>query len=267
MLAGLRHRLPVLVALFAQLAALVLAWLLLQLALAAGLRPGLLPVAVLQGLLAALLGQRLGLSPWWLPINLCFVPALLLVQGQALPPWLPLAGFVVLLLLNWNAIGERVPLYLTGRAAEQRLLQQLRVLPAGFVFVDLGCGLGGTLARLARACPEGRFVGVETAPLSCLLAWLRCLARGNCQVRLRSLWREELGGYDLVYCFLSPAPMPALWAKACREMRGDALLVSNSFAVPGVAAEQQWPLDDWRQSCLLVYRPGAQRPDGPVASG
>ncbi|HCW96485.1 MAG TPA: trans-aconitate methyltransferase [Pseudomonas sp.] len=268
MLAGLRRRLPVLVALFAQVIAVVIVWLLLYtLALAFGLRLGGIPAALLQGAVAAAVGQCLGLSKWWLPINLGFVPGLLLVQEQALPPSLLLAGFGLLLALNWNAIGERVPLYLTGRAAEQRLLQHLEQRPAGFTFIDLGCGLGGTLARLARACPEGCFVGVETAPLSFLLAWLRCLPRRNCRVRLRSLWREDLGRYDVVYCFLSPAPMPALWDKARREMRRDAQLISNSFAVPGKTPEEQWPIDDWRQSSLLLYRPAAHPPDGPRATG
>ena len=249
-------RFPALLALISQLLGLlitaVLLWLLARLG---GWTLSLMLSACLQGLLAALIGRRLGLPRWWLPINLCFLPGLVLAQGHALPPWLLLAGFVVLVLLNWNALFERVPLYLSGPQAERELIEHLARLPEGFRFIDLGCGLGGTLLRLAKACPQGHFTGVETAPLSFLLARVRCLLQPNCQVRFRSLWREPLGNYDRVYCFLSPAPMPALWQKACAEMRADARLISNSFEVPGVEAEAIVPLDDWRHSRLLVYRP------------
>ena len=64
---------------------------------------------------------------------------------------------------------------------------------------DLGCGLGDTPVDLSRRFPQATFVGVETAPLSFALAWLRCLPRRNCQVRYRDLWRVELGEFDVVY--------------------------------------------------------------------
>lgn len=249
-------RFPALLALISQLAGILSTWLLLWLlARLAGWTATPMLAAGLQGLLAALIGQRLGLPRWWLPINLCFMPGLVLTQGHTLPPWLLLCGFAVLLLLNWNALLERVPLYLTGSAAEQELHRRLDRLPAGFRFVDLGSGLGGPLLRLARAFPQGHFVGVESAPLAFLVCRVRCLLQPNCHVYLRNFWREPLAPYDVVYCFLSPAPMPALWSKACAEMRADALLISNSFAVPDAEPDEVVPLDDWRHSRLLVYRP------------
>lgn len=262
-------RFPALVALLGQVLSLMVSWLLLLvMARLLDWHVSLLTAACLQGVLAALLGHWLGLSRWWLPINLGFVPALVALQSHALPSWLMLVGFVVLLLLNWNALVERVPLYLTGTAAEQRLAQRLAELPPGFSFVDLGSGLGGTLVRLARTYPNARFLGVETAPMTFALCWLRCLPQRNCRVRLRSLWREPLGEHDVVYCFLSPAPMPALWLKARQEMRPEALLISNSFEVPEVDPEEVLPIDDWRRSRLLVWRPGAGgRPDEASPSG
>lgn len=261
-------RFPALLALFSQLSAFVISWiLLLVLARVSGWHVSLLVAACLQGLLAALLGQLFGLSRWWLPINLGFVPGLVLLQDHSLPPWLLLAAFMTLLLFNWNALVERVPLYLTGTATEQCLILRLAELPDGFRFIDLGSGLGGTLLRLARAYPAGHFVGVETAPLTFVLCWSRCLFQRNCRVRFCSFWRVSLDGYDVVYCFLSPAPMPALWKKARAEMQPGALLISNSFEVPGVETEEILPVDDWRHSRLLVWRPVALPPDGRHVSG
>ena len=261
-------RLPVLRALLAQLLALAAVWLLLLgLAGVLGIRPNLVVVALAQGCLAALIGARLGLSAWWLAINLMFVPGLVLLQDFDVPGWLPLGAFTLLLLLNWNAFTERVPLYLTGREAERQLRNRLTELPADFRYIDLGSGLAGSLSRLAQDFPAAQFVGVETAPLTFALSWLRCLPRRNCHIRLLSLWRGDLAEYDVVYCVLPPARMPALWKKARAEMRPGALLISNSFAVPGVEPVEVHELNDWRGSRLLIWYPGSATPDGADTSG
>ncbi|WP_437882650.1 class I SAM-dependent methyltransferase [Pseudomonas sp. LRF_L74] len=210
--------------------------------------------AIFLGLLAAVIGDCLGLRRWWLPINLVFVPALLALQSRALPSAWLLAAFVALLLVNWNSFREQVPLYLSGARTRQQLCERLAQLPADFRFIDLGCGLGATLVEIARRYPQSQVVGVETAPLVFLVAWLRCLPWGNCTVRYRSLWDEHLQPYDVVYCFLSPAPMPRLWRKAREQMRGGALLISNSFAIPEVPAHEVIELNDWRDSRLLIWR-------------
>lgn len=250
---ALRH--PALRALLAQLGAGLLV---LLLAIAAqafwAYRPHPIAAGLLQGLLAALLGRRLGLPSWWLPINLLFVPALLLLNGQQLPPSALLGAFVLLLLLNWNSLRERVPLYLTGQQTIAELDKLLRPLPAEFRYIDLGSGLAGSLYQLSRRYPKAQFVGVETAPLVFVLAWLRCLLRPNCQIRYRNLWQQPLAGYEVVYCFLSPAPMARVWLKARAEMQPNALLISNSFSIPGVAPTEQIELHDWRASTLLIWR-------------
>ncbi len=254
MLETLRLRYPVLLALIAQ--CLALAGVAASLLIAARLgdwRPTLWQAAVVQGALAAALGYWLGLRRWWLALNLAFVPGLLALQSREWPAWWFLTAFLLLLLINWNSIRERVPLYLTGATTCRHLSRRLATLPEDFRFVDLGCGLGGTLVYLARDYPRASLVGVETAPLTFLLAWLRCLPCRNCTVRYRSLWREDLTRYDVVYCFLSPAPMTELWGKARREMRPGSLLISNSFEIPGVPAREVIELNDWRDSRLLLW--------------
>lgn len=258
------NRYPAAGALLAQVAAALLVVALLRLhgviveAGWAAVRVPLWLLALLQGGLAASLGQIAGLSRWWLPLNGFFVPGLLLVSGQPLPSWFWLGGFVLLALFNWNSLQERVPLYLSGRPTRQRLVELAQAQPADFAFVDLGCGFAGTLCQLARHYPRARLEGFETAPLVFLVAWLRCLPRRNCRVHFRSLWKADLAAFDLVYCFLSPAPMPALWRKACTQMRPGAWLISNSFEVLGVAPKRVIELHDWRRSRLLLWQPGGK---------
>ncbi|WP_145144253.1 class I SAM-dependent methyltransferase [Pseudomonas duriflava] len=255
MLDTLRHRYPAVLALLTQLLAVLIVWAVLQVSMVVfHYRFSLMAAACLQGVLAATLGQCFGLHRWWLFINLLFVPALVAFNGYAIPAWIYPVGFFTVLLLNWNSLTERVPLYLTGRETRLKLSELLADLPPGFTFVDLGSGLAGTLCHLARDYPQSRFTGVETAPMSFVLSWLRCLPRRNCRIRYRSLWKENLEGYEVVYCFLSPAPMPALWEKARAEMRPGSRLISNTFEIPGVPPSQVIELNDWRQSRILVWQ-------------
>jgi hypothetical protein len=73
-------------------------------------------------------------------------------------------------------------------------------------------------------------------------------------VQRRDFMQVDLSGYDVVYAFLSPAPMPQLWAKARREMRPGSLFVSLAFAVPGVAPERVIDVSERERHTLYVWR-------------
>jgi hypothetical protein len=48
--------------------------------------------------------------------------------------------------------------------------------------------------------------------------------------------------------------MPALWAKARREMRPGSLFVSLAFDVPGVEPEEIVPVSDQARHTLYVWK-------------
>ena len=216
-----------------------------------------LALAMLQGGIAAMISLRQDTPRWWLVIHLVFAPLAVVVHGLELSPGWFLAGFVLLLLVFWRTDRSRVPLYLTNRATAGALLKLLPARPVRLI--DLGCGDGGLLRRLARARPDCSFVGIEHAPLPWLLARLRTAGLPNVSVRRGDFWNEPLGAYDFVYAFLSPAPMPQLWAKACGEMSPPASLVSNSFAVPGVDPSAVVGVNDRRGTRLYRYFPRPRR--------
>lgn len=250
----MQRKLPALRALAAQLLAVALVALACHFGAAwFQFHPTLLTAAAAQAFLAAALGQLFGLSPWWLPINLTFLPALLLLTLLPIPRWILLATFLLLLLLHWNSFTGGVPLYLTGDDTRKKLGEILKSRGPTFTFIDLGSGLGGTLCQLSRQYLQAQFHGVETAPLVFLISWLRCLPRKNCHIRYRSLWKENLGEYDVVYSFLSPLPMPDLWQKARAEMKNNSLLISNTFDIPGVPPWRVIELRDWRRTKLLIW--------------
>lgn len=212
-----------------------------------------LALAAAQGLAAALVSLLLRGPAWWLPIHLGFMPLAVLALGLGLPSWVWLAGFLAMLMTFWRTDRSRVPLYLTNAMASEALAALLPATPVAVV--DLGCGDGGLLRRLARARPDCRFVGFEHAPLPWACARLRCRGLPNVEIRFGDFWSHPLGGYALVYAFLSPVPMHRLWIKAKSEMRADALLVSNSFAVPDIPPESTVEVADARQTRFYCYRP------------
>ena len=69
-----------------------------------------------------------------------------------------------------------------------------------------------------------------------------------------NLWATRLEEFDVVYAFLSPAPMPELWVKIQHEMKLGSLFVSNSFPVPDIEPENVLELDDARRTRLYCYR-------------
>lgn len=209
--------------------------------------------ALFHGVCALCAAAVMRLPRWWWWISFFFVPLAVLAQDLNLPPWVWLFAFVLLLLVFWRTDSSRVPLYMSNALTAQALLQRLPVTPCQLI--DLGCGDGRLLRQLARARPDCVFVGMEHAPLTWVWAWF--LGRGlpNLQILYGSFWDHHLGAYDVVYAFLSPVPMPRLWAKACAEAKAGAVLVSNSFAVPEVSTILDVRVKDSRQTCLLIYQP------------
>lgn len=239
---------PVLRALLAQALAFAALVLLARL----GLRFPAWVWVLLQAVLAVFLSRWLDLSPRWIFMQAALPFLVRALWGAPIPAWVYLALFLALALVFGGGLLTRVPLYHASEDAWAKLEELLSDRP-GLRFVDLGCGFGGPVAHLAKARPDGVFVGVEASPFTWLVAWLRCLPHSNAHIRLGSLWRTDLAGFDVVYAFLSPVPMPALWAKARREMTPGRRFISHSFEVPNEPPHRVIPVKGREGARLLVW--------------
>lgn len=193
------------------------------------------PIAIVvlaQGVGAAALSRWRRLAPWWWAIQIAFFPALFAAAMLHLPPGIYLLGFLFLLALYWSTFRTQVPYYPSGAVAWAAVAE---LLPKSHPirFVDVGSGFGGMVMHLAGLRADSEFIGIELAPLpwffSRLAAWFR---RSRGMFICDDYHHLDLGKFDVVFAYLSPAAMPALWRKARAEMQAGSLLLSYEFAIP-----------------------------------
>lgn len=157
-------------------------------------------------------------------------------------------AFVVLALTFSHTLKERVPLYLSNQTTSNALIDTMKMYQL-HSFIDLGSGTG----KVVRAISEAGFnsFGAETAPslffFSTLLSWRKG------KILNKSIWDINLGEYDCVYTFLSPAVMDRIGEKFQNEMKKGTLLISNSFPIENIPASKVISLADQRKTKLYLY--------------
>ncbi|TSE35662.1 class I SAM-dependent methyltransferase [Tepidimonas charontis] len=171
-----------------------------------------------------------------LPLPPSWVWALLLLGGLLLYPW-----------RAWRD----APLYPTPAGAFDGLREQLWLPPRARI-LDAGCGVGDGLRALERAYPDAELAGIERSWVLALLARQRC---PHATVRVGDFWQADWSPYDAVYLFQRPETMPRAAAKAERELRPGAWLLSLEFDVPGWTPSGVWRCPDGRT--LWLYQRGS----------
>lgn len=230
-----------------------------------------LPLLILHIILAQFLSKCLGMQPWWRWIH-CALP--LAVWGMLqfpVPDEFYLLGFLFSLSLYWTTYRTQVPFYPSGLTTWKQVLAMIPTYSQDAKFgiadvlpkdqrqkvVEIGSGLGGFSHYIAARRPDCDVLGVEVAPLPWLLSVLIGWVRGSrARFHLRSYEKLDFSEYDVIYAYLSPAAMPALWQKASREMRPGGLLISYEFEIPGVTPamilQGKRPLYAWRITASSV---------------
>lgn len=234
---GRLARAPAVTAALIQVLALLptaaVAWLLAR----SGIALSIAMLALLQGALAALITCNTNLALWWRAIELLFPLALLGAHSLHLPPVIFLLLFVLLLGMYWSTFRTQVPFYPSTPCVWNAVAQ---LLPAGPVrVIDIGSGLGGLVLALVRKRPDAQVTGIELAPLPWLLSCLRARWSGSAARFVRGDYELlDFSRHDVVFAYLSPAAMEALWRKAEREMRPGTMLLSYAFLIDAKAPDQ-----------------------------
>ena len=226
-------KLPAVRALLIQLISFFFAFVLLpSIWLTLDIRNNILFTSLLQGVIAMSLSYCRQMAPWWWPIQFIFPCALALTLPLQIPSGFFLAAFIFLLGFFWTIFRTQVPFYPSNPKvwdSIEKLLPHDRQIR----MIDIGSGLGSLILTLATRRPESAFTGIELAPLPWLISRLRAAFKKSSAHFIRGDYQHRsLAGYDVVFAYLSPAAMPALWQQAAREMKPGTLLLSYEFSIP-----------------------------------
>lgn len=197
----------------------------------------ILPIYVLvlmQALAAALFSYLVGMASWWRWIHLCFPIAVWVMSNWHVPNELYLAGFVISLSLFWTTFRSQVPFFPSRPIVWQ---QVAKLIPQDkpLRLIDIGSGLGDMAMHIAKFRPDGHVLGIEIAPLPWLISYVRAkIRRSTAMFSLGDYRALDFADYDVIFAYLSPAAMLALWEKAHQEMLPGSMLISLEFEIPGV---------------------------------
>lgn len=197
----------------------------------AKMNPSVYVFGIAYGVVAALLAWMIKMAMWWKYIVGVFPIAVISVNQLNLPPSLFLGIFVVLLLLYWTTFKSQVPFYPSNKEVWDVVAEKIAEKTTCRV-IDIGSGFGGAILYWAKQFPQSRFEGVEVAPLPWLVSKLRAQSlRNNAHFLRQNYFNLDFKKYDIVFAYLSPAAMDALWHKAKDEMRTGTLLISYEFVI------------------------------------
>jgi hypothetical protein len=218
----------------------------------------LLLMVVLQAVLAASLAKWIGMATWWRWIHFFFpITASIMLMFQV-PNELYLIGFMVTLSMFWTTFRTQVPYYPSRLNTWEKVSSMTHQYEAeqshAARIIDIGSGLGGFSMHLAKMHPNTTVEGIEVAPLPWLTSRISALIkRSGATFKLGDYQKLDFAQYDIIFAYLSPAAMEALWLKSSQEMGQGCLLISLEFQVPD-ATPTQHILGDGTSPDIYVYQ-------------
>ena len=221
----------------------------------AELRFNFLILTLMQALFAALFSKFLGMAIWWRWIHLCFPLAIWTMSTWHVPNEMYLAGFLISLSLFWTTFRTQVPFYPSRPIVWQHVAKLMPINQSKTVrMIDIGSGLGDMSMYIAKQRPDARVEGMEIAPLPWLISYLRArILRSAATFKLGDYQRLDFANYDVIFAYLSPAAMLALWQKSQVEMQQGSLLISYEFEIPNATPTFSISTGD-RRPMLYVWQ-------------
>jgi hypothetical protein len=200
----------------------------------ANLSFSILQMVLMQALLASALSHWVGMANWWRWIHLCFPLAILGMSSWHVPNEIYLAGFIISLSFFLTTFRSQVPFF-PSRPIVWRQVEKVMPKNRPLRLIDIGSGLGDMPMYIAKTRPECHIEGIEIAPLPWVVSLARSkLRRSSAIFKLGDYRSLNFADYDVIFAYLSPAAMLALWEKTRQEMKSGSLLISLEFEIPGL---------------------------------
>lgn len=122
--------------------------------------------------------------------------------------------------------------------------------------LDLGSGWGTLAISLARKLPACRVFGYESSPVPYFVSrvFQFFLRYPNLRFFRKDILDAPLVEVSLIVCYLYPAAMKRLKVKLERELRPGAVVITNTFAIPGWSPQNVTVTNDIYRSKIYLYR-------------
>lgn len=198
------------------------------------IRFSVLSLVIMQSFGAVALCAVAGMAVWWRWIHGIFPLAMFVMSIWAIPNEVYLIGFLVSLSVFWTTFRSQVPFF-PSRPIVREKVAALIPPDQPTRMIDIGSGLGGLSLHIAKVKSHSQVEGIEIAPMPWLISAIRAwVTQSSAKFKLGDYHELDFAQYNLVFAYLSPAAMPALWEKSHQEMQAGSLLVSYEFEIPNV---------------------------------
>ncbi|MBB3169505.1 methyltransferase [Simiduia aestuariiviva] len=167
-----------------------------------------------------------------------------------LPTIILLAAISIL----WSTLTTGISPMMSSAKARQAMLAEIQQ-PADGPMIDLGSGWGTLVIAAARKFPQQQVIGYELSWLPWLVSSFlqRFYGLSNLTIHRKDFRAADIHKASTLLCYLFPAGMDALAKRLASECTGAMLIVSNTFALPGLPSTKTLRLDDIYRTPIYVY--------------
>lgn len=128
--------------------------------------------------------------------------------------------------------------------------------PKDQIIFELGSGWGHLAFSLSRHLPNATIHAFETSPFPWFVSLIAnaFLRRANLKIMRRNFYKISFKEADCLVCYLYPGAMKKLKKKIEKELRPGALVITNTFSIPGWTPYKVFKANDFYKSHLYCYR-------------
>jgi hypothetical protein len=160
---------------------------------------------------------------------------------------------IFLMILFWTIKNGITPMP-TAPKVKKTLLNELPKKLNGTI-IDLGSGWGTLCFSLAKKYPHCTVVGFENSHIPYYYSVIKKALSGqpNLTFERRDFFNAPINHASLIVCYLYPKAMEKLKDKFALELKPNTVVVSHTFAIPGLHPNKTVTASDIYRSKIYFY--------------
>lgn len=163
---------------------------------------------------------------------------------------LTLTLFSVIVTIIYSIVNGITP-NLSSRKATRAMIS---LIEREGTVVDCGSGWGTVLFSLSKMEPERSLMGIENSPIPLLTARIiNLITKSGIRFIRGNIYKIDLSEAAVILCYLYPGGMKRFSSEIIPKLKPGTVIISNYFALPGLAPEKSVILEDIYHSHIYRY--------------